>query len=651
MNDSLSCHLVDMTTLRTSVSLPLGYLQAYAQADPGISSHYRFSAQCRPLDRGIEPVWNDIQSLIERRESERYVFGFTNFFWNRNANLAVARRIKQVLPDALVIFGGNDVTNQGESLLANDSPVDVIVNGEGEIAFTNVLAQYRESSIDFQSVNGISFKCPDKGVVTTAPQLRIDDLDAIPSPFLRGTFPAKAIKNSLDIAYEFSRGCPFNCAFCYWGAATGTNVRRFSLERIREDFEFILSQSNPVARIWIADANFGMTEADVEIAWLLADVVEKRKKKILLIANWAKNTTKRVIETAKVLYSHGIINVVTLAAQSLNKEVLKIANRRNIPFSYYQQLQKEFDALRIPTYTELIFGMPGESYQSFIKGVSKVIEAGGLPVIYPLILLNNTEYNSKRMRKEYGIQSRFMNFMKQGLSDAEVLIGHDRLPYEDWLKGMGLRIAVPVFYCGILKFVMHRLHCVHGLDYGYMLDLMVSYCMQGLLKSYPEFTKLFLHCMASWDSGNYVPSIPESINENQFCHGHYLALMKCTLSDIASAERLIDELCEVLAGDLLEKHSAVFEEWVKYQKLLLTAMSQASRYNNQPIHTKFTASQLAEYGEVDLVEDDGSFRHITIRRDYMTFTPDDFIIRVFFGDIDTLRLFETVKADPTVSRA
>ena len=71
MNEELSCHLVDMTTLRTSASLSLGYLQAFAEADSRISDHYRFSTHCRSLDRGIEPVWNDIRSLIERREAER----------------------------------------------------------------------------------------------------------------------------------------------------------------------------------------------------------------------------------------------------------------------------------------------------------------------------------------------------------------------------------------------------------------------------------------------------------------------------------------------------------------------------------------------------------------------------------------------------
>jgi len=208
---------------------------------------------------------------------------------------------------------------------------------------------------------------------------------------------------------------------------------------------------------------------------------------------------------------------------------------------------------------------------------------------------------------------------------------------------MGLRIAVPVFHVGILKFVMRQLHSVHGLDYEDMLDRLTRYCMEGRLTSHPQFAEIFLHCMALWDSGDNATSVPESITENQFGQGHYLALMKCVLSDMGSAEGLIDELSEVLAGDLQGKRSVAYAEWVEYQKLLITAMSHASRHNNKPVRTKFTASHLAEYGEVDFVDDDGSFRHIAIRPDYISSTPDDFITRIFFGGIDTLRMFGAEK--------
>lgn len=649
MADELACHLVDLTVLRTTASLTLGYLQAYAEADPRVGSHYRFSTQCRLLDGGVEPVWRDIESLIEKREAKRYVFGFTNFFWNRSANLTLARRIKQRQPEALVVFGGNDVTDQSQALIADDSPVDVVVNGEGEIVFANLLARYREAGADLRPVNGISFRDGGNGAVTTPPQPRLDELDTIPSPFLCGLFPRESIAHSIDIAYEFSRGCPFKCAFCYWGAAIGTKTRRFSLERIRQDLDFIISHAGPVARIWMADANFGMTDADVEIAYLLADLVQRKRKRILLMTNWAKNTTKRVIEAATILYRHDIITGVTLSAQSLNDEVLKIADRKNIPFAYYRQLQEKFEELGIPTYTELIFGMPGESYPSFLEGVANVIDAGGTPVIHPLILLNNTEYNKPYMRERHGIRSRLMRFMGQGVCDADILIAHDRLSYAEWLRGMGLRIAVPVFYCGILKFVIRRLHAVYRLDYGAMLDTLVQYCMEGRVTSLPIFGQIFLHYMASSHSPDDAPPAPAGIKENQFGHAHYLGLMKCVLRDAQMAGRLIGELSDLLGRGIADARRVEFAGLVEYQKLLVFAMSQVSRRNSDPIQTNLTSAELSELAGMDIAQDHGSFRLLTVRADYRFFTPDDFVFRIFLGGIDTTCMF--APAQPAPERA
>jgi radical SAM superfamily enzyme YgiQ (UPF0313 family) len=636
MKTELSCHLVDLTVLRTSVSLTLGYLQAFAEADPRIAGRCHFSRHCRLLDGGLEPGWQEIRRSIDNAQSERHVFGFTNFFWNRRVNVALAKRIKTVLPDALVVFGGNDVTDQAETLLADDSPVDVVVNGEGELIFANLLARYLETGSDFYTVNGVSFRDGRKGIVTTAPQPRIDELDSIPSPFLGGLFSEEALAASPDITYEFSRGCPFKCAFCFWGGAIGTKTRRFSRDRIKHDLEFIVSHAGPGTKIWMADANFGMIDADVETAHVLADLVQKHKKQVLMVTNWAKNTTKRVIEAATVLYRQGIITAISLSAQSLNDEVLKIADRKNIPFEYYRTLQEHFKNLGVPTYTELIFGMPGESYESFLNGVAAVISTGGTPVLHPLLLLNNTEYNNPQMRKQYGIKSRLTRFSRHG--DADILIGHDRLPYEDWLKGMGLRLIVPVLYCGILKFIIRQLNAVHGLSYAEMLNRLVQYCMEGRVESHLLFRNIFLHYIDAW-------------NTSQCGEAHYGTLMRVILRDTNAASQLISELAEFLVGGVSGERSSEFTHWVEYQKLLLRGMSQVALSGAWEAKTDLEGSLLSEYAGYYVAQDTGSCRRLMVRADYRSCSLDDFLSRVLFGGIDTLQIFTKLESAPVPASA
>lgn len=645
MKAEMYCHLVDLTALQTSVSLTLGYLQAFAEADRRIAGRCRFTTQCMSLEAGLESSWDAIVRTIDDSPSERHVFAFTNYFWNRQMNSMLASRIKTILPSALVVFGGNDVTDQGETVLRAGSPVDMVVNGEGETVFANLLASHLDA-LDFSEVKGLSFRNDANRIVTTAAQPRIDDLDSIPSPFLAGVFSSNALIASEDITYEFSRGCPFKCAFCYWGAAIGTKTRRFSSDRIREDLEYILSHAKHAVRIWMADANFGMSDADVEIAYLLADLVQKHRKRVFLVTNWAKNTTKRVIEAATVLYRHGIITGVTLSAQSLNDETLAIAARKNIPFEYYRQLQQQFRSLGIPTYTELIFGMPGESYESFLDGVARVISAGGTPIIHPLLLLSNTAYNDPETRKRYAVKSRLMSYFGPDLSEVEIVIGHDRLDYHDWLKGMCLRLAVPLFYCGILKFVMRRLHAVHGLGYPEMLERLVLYCMQGRVRSHDLFRRIFLSYVGSWDSPeNFDAPLIEGIlvRERKFGDTHYRALMKVTIEDENGAGALISEFAEILCEGIDEQHAAEINRWVEYQKLLVQALSQAASGRLGQIRTHLESDMLTEYAGYSIAHDEGHRRQLRVRIDYKSVSLDALAFRVAYGTIDTLEMF--AKAD------
>ena len=62
--------------------------------------------------------------------------------------------------------------------------------------------------------------------------------------------------------------------------------------------------------------------------------------------------------------------------QSVDMNTLKQIKRDNISIEDYQELQKRFTKDKIPTHTEFILALPGDTYESFAKGVSDVIDSG-----------------------------------------------------------------------------------------------------------------------------------------------------------------------------------------------------------------------------------------------------------------------------------
>ena len=109
---------------------------------------------------------------------------------------------------------------------------------------------------ELDHISGISFQ-RDGHVVTTPERARIVNLDDIPSPFLEGILPyrdqyGKAIY--AVVLMETNRGCPYKCAFCYWGGAIGQKVRAFSRERLREELNLFAREGVEIWRFQFAVA-------------------------------------------------------------------------------------------------------------------------------------------------------------------------------------------------------------------------------------------------------------------------------------------------------------------------------------------------------------------------------------------------------------
>ncbi|MEU7879670.1 KedN5 family methylcobalamin-dependent radical SAM C-methyltransferase [Microbispora bryophytorum] len=377
---------------KESMPLAAGYLAAMVRSDPELSARSRVEIVNYP---GAAGQWEMATRLLDGDVPD--VLAFSVLGWNVRQFGALAETFKQVNPKGTVIFGGNHVSNQAERTLRQWPVVDVIVNGEGELTFVDLLSHIADGRTDLADVGGISYRDADGSIRTTAERARIEDLDIIPSPILNGVLPLHDDTGAFryDVALlETNRGCPYHCSFCYWGGAVGQRVRSFSRGRLRAELE-ALARSG-AETVVLCDANFGILRADLEFVEDLVEVRRRYGYPRALESSWAKNKSKTFYEIVDIMRREGIRSSFTLALQTLSDDALATMNRTNMKINAWKDLTERLSADGMDIYAELIWGAPGETPESFLKGYDELARHVSRIAAYPLILLPNTDYVERK---------------------------------------------------------------------------------------------------------------------------------------------------------------------------------------------------------------------------------------------------------------
>ena len=165
----------------------------------------------------------------------------------------ICDRIKEIKPEITIIVGGPDVSSVPEKTLEKFPSIDVIVCGEGEETFRELIHYwenigYIEININMSSINGIAFR-ENNEIIITNKRPFIDELDIIPSPYLNGCVDLS--NESRTILFETYRGCPFKCSFCYYPKDYGQLLHKFSMNRVEENIkEILIQRQNFIAEIF-----------------------------------------------------------------------------------------------------------------------------------------------------------------------------------------------------------------------------------------------------------------------------------------------------------------------------------------------------------------------------------------------------------------
>jgi radical SAM C-methyltransferase len=405
-----------------SMPLAAGYLKAMALADDDIRA--RTDIKIHNFRGGVTSA-----VIADRLFSGNPpdVLAFSVLGWNYRAFGALAATIKQLKPDSWVVFGGTHVAGQAERVFRMFPDVDVVVNGEGELTFRDLLSARLSgmSRRDLPHVPGISYQGPDGSVRTTEDRERIADLDIIPSPVLTGAIDLTDDHGTFryDVALmETNRGCPYKCAFCYWGGAVGQRVRAFSRERLRAELELFAKLR--VHTIVACDANFGLLAGDKEFVSDLIEIRDRYGFPRALETSWAKNKSKNFYEIVSMMKEAGMRSSFTIALQTLSDDALGTMNRRNMKVNEWEDLADWLDQQGLDAYAELIWGAPGETVDSFMRGYDKLARRVSRIAVYPMLLLPNTDYMEKK--EEYGIVS-----VRGETDDFEYVLAHNTMTFAE----------------------------------------------------------------------------------------------------------------------------------------------------------------------------------------------------------------------------
>ena len=435
--------------------LNVGYIAAYCKK--------RFGSK---VDITIFKYIDDLEASIYENSPD--VLALSNYVWNHRIGLEMFDLIHSQNPNAITVWGGpnfpQDLESQ-QSFLKNYSSVDFYVPIEGEIGFSNIIEEvlnisevgYKKEILFKKPIDGCVSRKPDGLLQFTIPEIRTKKLDEIPSPYLTGLLD-KFFDGKLTPMLQTNRGCPFTCTFCVDGADTVNRVNQFGLERVSSELDYIGEHvTNNVHSLHISDLNFGMYPRDLEICDDIVGIQKKYDYPHKIISTTGKNKKERIIQAIEKL--NGTMSL-SMSVQSMDEQILKNIRRSNISVDHMLALQPAIKKVGLVTDSEVILALPGETYQTQITTLRKLLAAKlDFVEVYSCMLLNGSELNTPEQRKKWNFQTKFrilprdfttLRNGKNVIETEEIVVGSNTLSFEEYIELRTLSFSIYVTNIGIV---------------------------------------------------------------------------------------------------------------------------------------------------------------------------------------------------------
>ncbi len=335
-------------------SLGLAYIAAILEQE---------GHEVKLVDMGLHP-----SIPVEEEMAQVYAFqpdlvGFTSMSTSHHSIERAARLVKEQI-GCTTLIGGPHATTLPELTLA-DPNIDFLIHGEGEQPMRQLVRVLSKGATNWDGILGLGYKTIDAQIKINPEAPLIPDLDALPYParhlFDLDAYPLYDPTGERMITVLSSRGCPYNCSFCFKGIV-GRTYRQRSLDNVIGELQHCIDRYN-VRSFYFIDDLFTIDarrleafcdrvmEVGLHIRWQCLARVDRVTPPIL-----------------KKMYKAGC-REVHYGIESGNPDILK-ATAKHIDLAQVHQAAQWTDEAGIRGKGYFILGLPGDNDKTIEDTIS-----------------------------------------------------------------------------------------------------------------------------------------------------------------------------------------------------------------------------------------------------------------------------------------
>ena len=376
------CYNRDMKTLIVAINAKL-YHKALA---PWCLKSYcddRGFCDVEVIETNIGENAMDVAGKIYERKAK--VVAFSCYIWNIDLVARIGELLKKVMPDAVIVLGGPEVSFCEE----DEFPfADYVIRRAGEEAFYNLLATLEAGgSCNTRSCQGDGTLVSHALRATKSASAAFESgtnrnhdyhsslsFASLPSPFSAAYFDSFSA-NPLPVGkqlvyYESARGCPFSCSYCLSSTEKNAHVQYLPVERVKKELAALVGHGAKIVKF--CDRTYNANTA--------------RAKGILEFILSLETDCAFHFEAAGDLFDDKLLKTIQkmppgraqfeIGIQSVCEEVLKATGRKTDTVKTFAAAEKLVAFGNCHIHLDLIAGLPGETLNSFAAAVDRCINAG-----------------------------------------------------------------------------------------------------------------------------------------------------------------------------------------------------------------------------------------------------------------------------------